>query len=423
MGAGVSGYRTVEEQQADVLAAVRPLSTQRLEVAAAVGTTLREPVHAAVDIPVFDNSAMDGFAVRHVDVAAATPDAPVALRVVADLPAGTAADPPLHSGEAARIMTGSPVPTSADTIVPFEDTAAGLADSLSTATVMRTLRTAGAHVRRAGEDLRAGDLLLDAGTLLGPYQIAAVAAAGVAEVAVSRRPRVAVVSTGSELVPPGTPLRRGQIPESNSVLLAGLAVDAGAEVIARVSVDDEGSALRDALDRFAAASVDVVVFSGGVSAGAFEVVRNELATTMTFSRVAMQPGKPQGFGLLTRTGGRTLLFGLPGNPVSAAVSFEVFVRPALLALQGRSRLHRPRLTLPAAAAWRTPPERRQYLPAVVEPGADGGWAVRPATAGGSGSHLAGGLGLAHALAIVPAETEAVAVGDPVEVLLLEGWSA
>lgn len=414
--------RTVEEQLADVLAAVRPLPAVRLPLTAATGATLREPVRAALDIPVFDNSAMDGFAVRFADVAHASPEDPAILRVVADLPAGTSDDPPLAPGEAARIMTGSPVPSDADAIVPFEDTEGGLADSLRNTTVRRAPRAAGAFVRRAGDDLRADDVVLETGVVLGPLQIAAATAAGRTHAVVSARPRVGIVSTGSELAPAGTPLRRGQIPESNGVLLAGLVAAAGAEVVAQVVVDDEGEALRNAVAALLAAPVDAVVFSGGVSAGAFEVVRTELAAAMTFTRVAMQPGKPQGFGTLPTPTGIALLFGLPGNPVSAAVSFEVFVRPALLTMQGRRTVERARLTLPAGTSWRTPEGRRQYLPAVIDTSAPT-WTVHPATAGGSGSHLAGGLGLARALAVVAADIAEVREGDPVQVHLLEGWDA
>lgn len=414
--------RTVEEQLADVLAAVRPLPAVRLPLTAATGATLREPVRAALDIPVFDNSAMDGFAVRFADVAHARPEDPAILRVVADLPAGTSDDPPLAPGEAARIMTGSPVPSDADAIVPFEDTEGGLADSLRNTIVRRAPRAAGAFVRRAGDDLRADDVVLETGVVLGPLQIAAATAAGRTHAVVSARPRVGIVSTGSELAPAGTPLRRGQIPESNGVLLAGLVAAAGAEVVAQVVVDDEGEALRNAVAALLAAPVDAVVFSGGVSAGAFEVVRTELAAAMTFTRVAMQPGKPQGFGTLPTPTGIALLFGLPGNPVSAAVSFEVFVRPALLTMQGRRTVERARLTLPAGTSWRTPEGRRQYLPAVIDTSAPT-WTVHPATAGGSGSHLAGGLGLARALAVVAADIAEVREGDPVQVHLLEGWDA
>lgn len=416
----MSGLRTVEEQRAEVLAAVRPLPGERIPVAAATGRTLREALRTHVDIPVFDNSAMDGFAVRFADVVAAAPDAPVRLRVVADLPAGTALDPPLGPGEAARIMTGSPVPADADAIVPFEDTAGGLADSLAEIAVRRAPARVGAHIRRRGEDAVVGDELLPAGVELGAFQLSAAAAAGIPDLLVGRRPRVAVVSTGDELVAPGLPLRRGQIPESNSELLAGLATAAGAEVARRASVSDDERGLA-ALVVELTGGVDAVVFSGGVSAGAYEVVKNTLAGAMTFSKIAMQPGKPQGFGVLRRAPDAesgALLFGLPGNPVSAAVSFEVFVRPALLALQGRTVLDRAVLRLPAASGWRTPPGRRQYLPAAIDRSDPARWTLRPATAGGSGSHLVGGLARAEALAVVPADVDEVAPGDLVDVMLI-----
>jgi molybdopterin molybdotransferase len=337
------------------------------------------------------------------------------VRVVADLPAGTPLDPPLSAGEAARIMTGSPVPTAADAIVPFEHTAGGLADSLGEVSVLRGPAAPGVHIRRRGEDARAGDELLPAGVLLGPLQLAAAAAAGVVDVAVSRAPRVVVVSTGSELVPAGAPLERGQIPESNSELLAGLTAEAGADVVARLTVPDDGDGPLHAVREASRLGADAVVFTGGVSAGAYEPVKRTLGATMEFVGVRMQPGKPQGFGV---TDDGVLLFGLPGNPVSAAVSFEVFVRPALLALQGRASHARPTLQLEAASSWRTPPGRRQYLPAVVDRTDPARWTVAPATGGGSGSHLAGGLGRAEAYAVVRAEVEAVAAGDLVDVMLI-----
>jgi len=411
----VSGLRTVEEQRARVLDRVVPLEAVVLPVSAAHGRTLAEPLRAAVDIPVFDNSAMDGFAVRHADVVDASPSSPVRLRVVADLPAGTQLDPPLGPGEAARIMTGAPAPSAADAVVPFEDTVGGLADSLGEIEVVRAPARLGSHIRLRGEDARVGDELLPAGVPLGPLQLAAAAAAGVAELRVGRAPRVAVVSTGSELVPPGQALRRGQIPESNSELLAGLVADAGAEIVLRRTVADEGSGPLDAIADARAGGADVVVFTGGVSAGAYEPVKNTLGDLMEFTKVAMQPGKPQGFGA---TDDGILLFGLPGNPVSAAVSFEVFLRPALLALQGRREVLRPVLTLPAATSWRSPQGRRQYLPATVDRREPARWAVHPASEGGSASHLAGGLARAEAFAIVDAEVTEVAVGDPVAVMLI-----
>lgn len=396
---------TVDEHLATILAAVRPLDAQTVPLSEALGATLRAGVRAAVDLPLFDNSAMDGFAVRFADVEAASAASPAVLRVVADLPAGTALDPPFGAGEAVRIMTGAPLPASADTVVPFEATEGGLADSLGTVTVIEAPRRMGAHIRRRGEDCVAGTDLVPAGVALGALQLAAIAAANVASVTVSRHPRVAVVATGTELLAPGSTLARGQIPESNSVLLAALARGAGADVILQTTVGDVDDDLRAALADAAFRGADAVITSGGVSAGAFEVVKSAVAD-MSFSQVAMQPGRPQGFGA-----GRPLLFGLPGNPVSAAVSFEVFVRPALLAMQGRTDLHRRMLRLPAATGWRTPRERRQYLPIMFE-----GGGVAPATAGGS--HLAGGLARAEGYAVVPAEVEAVFPGDVVDVMLV-----
>lgn len=406
----MSDLRTVEEHRARVLAAVAVLPAETVPLAAAEGRTLAETVTARHDLPGFDNSSMDGFAVRFADVAGADAAAPVRLRVVADLPAGTADDPALAAGEAARIMTGAPVPADADTIVPFEDTAGGLADSLGAVEVRRAPAAEGAFVRRRGGDARTGTAVLEPGARLDAFALAAAAAAGVDTVSVHRRPRVAIVSTGSELVEPGTPPGRGQTPDSNATLLASLVRGADAEVALVARVADDPAGIDDVLRR--ASDADVVVFTGGVSAGAYEPVRAALSERIAFDRVAMQPGKPQAFGALPD--GR-LVFGLPGNPVSVAVSFEVFVRPALLASQGRSSIERPRARLTASETWTTPPGRRQYLPAAVDLVAG---TVRPATPGGSGSHLAAALARASAFAIVPAEVSTVAVGDPLDVMLI-----
>ena len=396
---------TPEHHLATILAAVHPLDHVTVPLADALGSTLTSAVQAAVDLPLFDNSAMDGFAVRFADVAEASEGSPVVLRVVADLPAGSPLDPALAAGEAVRIMTGAPVPSSADTIVPFEATAGGLADSLGDVRVVRAPAGTGAHIRRRGEDCRAGTELVPAGAELGALQLSAIAAANVPSVTVGRRPRVAVIATGSELLAPGSALGRGQIPESNSVLLTALSREAGADVILQTTVGDVDGHLLAAIADATARGADAIITSGGVSAGAYEVVKTAVAG-MTFSQIAMQPGRPQGFGA-----GPPLGFGLPGNPVSAAVSFEVFVRPALLLMQGRSEIHRRMLRLPAAAGWRTPRERRQYLPITIFDGQ-----VAPATSGGS--HLAGGLARATGYAVVPAEVEAVFPGDLVDVMLV-----
>ena len=410
----MTGRRTVEDQLARVLEAVNVLEAETRAVKDAAGRTLAEPAVAAHDIPLFDNSAMDGFAVRAADVAAASEEHPVTLRVVADLPAGVSIDPPLGAGEAARIMTGSPTPADADTIVPFEDTEGGLADSLGEVRVLRAPAKPGTFVRRRGADLRAGDDVVLAGERLGAFQLAAAVAAGVSEVTVTRAPRVAVISTGSELLDPGEPAERGRIPDSNGPLLEQLVADADADVVLVARVPDVPEAVSAVTAEAVEVGADVIIFPGGVSAGAYEPVRGAFdgRGEVEFVSVAMQPGKPQAFGVLDAGG---LVFGLPGNPVSVAVSFEVFVRPALLAMQGRTDIRRAHAPFTADAAWTTPPGRRQYLPAVVDLAAR---TVRPATAGGSGSHLAGGLARAHAFAIVPADVEAVAVGDVIDVMLV-----
>jgi molybdopterin molybdotransferase len=406
----VPDLRTVEEHRARVLAAARPLPVETVPLAGAAGRTLAADVRARHDLPGDDNSSMDGFAVRFSDVERADAESPVSLRVVADLPAGCSDDPAFGAGEAVRIMTGAPVPSGADAVVPFEDTAGGLADSLGTIEVRRAPSAAGAFIRRRGGDVRTGDVVLAAGERLGPFALAAAAAAGVDRLDVRRRPRVAVVSTGSELVPPGVAPGRGQTPDSNSTLLASLVAEADADVDVIAAVVDDASAIGAVLER--AADVDVVVFTGGVSAGAYEPVRQALSDRIRFDRVAMQPGKPQAFGALED--GR-LVFGLPGNPVSVAVSFEVFVRPVLLTLQGRASVDRRRALLTASETWTTPPGRRQYLPAAVDLTAG---TVRPATPGGSGSHLAASLARAEAFAVIPAEVSSVAVGDLVDVMLI-----
>lgn len=413
--------RTVEEQLEIVLATTRRLGTERIPAADALGRLLAAPVLAAVDIPLFDNSAMDGFAVRAEDLESAGEESPVALEVVGEVPAGSPLDPGLAPGQAVRIMTGSAVPSSADAIVPVEDTREGFAaEAGGRVTVVRAPRRA-AHIRRAAEDLRAGDVVVPAGVRFGPFQAGAVSAAGVAEVVVARRPRVAVVSTGSELVPPAEvalgPLGRGRIPESNSLLLADLVAEAGGAVVLRETVPDDPAALTAVLRAAFLLDVDAVIMSGGVSEGAYEPVKQALGPSgaMDFGKVSMQPGKPQGFGA---TAEGVLLFGFPGNPVSVAVSFECFARPALLAMQGATELHRPRIVLAAGTGWRTPRGRRQYLPSAIDRSDPARWTIGPATRGGSGSHLAGGLARAEAYAIVDAEADEVREGDPVTVMLV-----
>lgn len=429
------GLRTVEEHLAAILAVVPAPPVVEVPLHAADGLVLAADVAARGPLPPWDASAMDGYAVRADDVAPALADRPVRLRVVADLPAGSAQEPVLGPGECARIMTGAPVPRTADAVVPVEDTDGGTA-----VVQVRAAVPAGRHVRRAGEDVRTGDLAVPAGTLLRAPQLAAAAAAGHGALRVHPRPVVGVLSTGSELVPPGTALRRGTIPDSNSLLLAAVVREAGCEPVRVGAVPDDVDALRAALAALLAPdpttgrrAVDAVVTSGGVSVGAYDVVKSlggELAAT--FASVAMQPGKPQGLAVLHRADGAPVpLVALPGNPVSAFVSAEVFVRPALAVLRGlpAGALDRPRVRAVAGAAWRTPPGRRQYLPVRLVPGAategggpagEGAVVVVPAGPGGSGSHLAVTLAAADGLGVVDAAVAQVRPGDTVEVMLTRG---
>ena len=401
---------SVAEHRERILSTIRPIPAVEVPLSQALTLTLAATVSALVDVPGFDNSAMDGYALRRCDVATATQDAPVELRVVADLPAGSALDPTLEVGQAARIMTGAPMPHDADCVVPIEDTDEGVESVL----IYRAPEPA-AHIRRAGTDVRTGAGVLSAGRALGPRDLAAAAASGLRTLLVHPAPRVGVLSTGSELRAAGDPLERGQIHDSNSILLAAAVAECGGIPVQLGTVPDDEDALRAVLDRHSS-SVDAFVTSGGVSVGAFDVVKAVLAPVgVWFGPVRMQPGKPQGFG---RLGDGTPIFALPGNPVSVFVSFEEFVRPSLLAMQGRRSVLRDRVQAIAAAGWRSPAGRVQYMPAVVERHPDGVSTVRPASSGGSGSYLVAALAGANALAIVPESVTEVREGDVVDVTLV-----
>jgi molybdopterin molybdotransferase len=310
---------SIDEALARVLERARPLGVEPVAVGAAAGRVLAEPVHAVVDLPSFRSSAMDGFAVRVADT-------PGRLPVVARIAAGRPAERPLGYGEAMGIATGGSVPDGADAVVPIERVVdRGDEVEIPMAVVVYD------NIRPVGGDVEAGARLLDAGIRLGAAQVGALAAAGIATVSCGRRPRVAVLSTGTELRPPGERLRPGEIYESNGPMLAAALAAAGAEVERLQPVADDAGAHRAALEQGLAA--DVLVSSGGVSVGPHDLVRGilgELGVEEIFWGVAMKPGKPLSFGAR----GTTLVFGLPGNPVSSLVAAELFVRPALLALQG-----------------------------------------------------------------------------------------
>ncbi|MHA6525768.1 molybdopterin molybdotransferase MoeA [Tessaracoccus sp. G1721] len=396
---------SVEEYLARVLALASLLPSASTPVGEGRGRVLTEDLSARVAVPPFGNSAMDGFAVRASDATAGA-----LLRVVGDIPAGATSTPTVGPGEAARIMTGAPMPPGADAVVPVEATDQPMgAAPLPAAVLVTEAATPGRHVRRAGEDVRAGDVVLPAGTVWGPEAASAAASIGYGEVPLRRRPRVAVLSTGSELMPAGQPLGFGQIPDSNSILLAGLVERFGGTVVLRRCVPDDGAEFSRVLSE-ATAAADVVVTSGGVSVGAFEVVRQVVEGDIEFVKVAMQPGKPQACGALRAPDGREVAFlGLPGNPVSVFVSSYAFLRPLIAAFQGLPTTW-PAVDLPVAEGWRSPPGRRQYTPVRIVDGA-----VRPTHRLGSGSHLVASLHLADGLAVVHEDVEGAAPGDVVAV--------
>jgi molybdopterin molybdotransferase len=411
---------TVDEHLADVLAAVRPLPPQELPLLDAQGCRLADDLVAPGDLPPFDNSSMDGYAVRTADLEGAGERYPSVLTVVGDIAAGAAELPRVGPGECARIMTGAPMPPGAEAVVPVEWTDAGsgggAADRMAprsagddvTGTELRVFRPVGpgAFVRRRGDDVTAGQTVLPAGTPLGATQLGLAAAVGRATVRVRPRPRVVVLSTGSELVPPGTPVGPGRITDSNSFMLAAAARAAGAEPLRIGGVPDDAARLRAVLEEHLDRA-DAVVTSGGVSVGAYDVVKEALGDgalgSVDFRRLRMQPGKPQGFGLLR---GTVPLFALPGNPVSAYISFELFVRPALRTMAGAAPVQRPVVRALLAEGLRSPEGRRQYARGRYLPPAPGAEHGTVEPVGGAGSHLVGPLAQADALIVVPeAETE------------------
>ncbi|KES06193.1 molybdopterin biosynthesis protein MoeA [Streptomyces toyocaensis] len=431
--AGPDHLWSVDEHLDDILRTVRPLEPIELHLLDAQGCVLVEDVTVPVSLPPFDNSSMDGYAVRVADVAGASEQYPAALEVVGDVAAGQAELLHVGPGQAARIMTGAPLPPGAETVVPVEWTDGGLGEGPAAGMRARSLAPEGAtgqvnvyrpagpraHVRAQGSDVRAGDRALAAGTVLGPPQISLLAAIGRGTVRVRPRPRVVVLSTGSELVQPDEELRPGQIYDSNSFALTAAARDAGAIAYRVGAVADDAATLRDTIeDQLVRA--DLMVTTGGVSVGAYDVVKEALSYTadedepgsgVDFRRLAMQPGKPQGFGSIGPD--HTPLLALPGNPVSSYVSFELFVRPAIRTLMGLTDVHRPRTRakLTASRALTSPKGRRQFLRGRY---ADG--TVTPV--GGAGSHLVAALARADALIVVPEDTESVTPGTEVEVVLL-----
>lgn len=451
--------KAVDEYLNQVLTQVNSLPPTVMPVAEALGATLAEDVFARFPVPPFTNSAMDGFAVRSCDlpnvlentstpaatgaeksattVPAATPSQselpsapgddgakktlPLALPVEADIAAGDNGDYQLSPGHAIRIMTGARMPAGADTVIKVEDTTlpAGPLDLPKEVTIERCPR-AGANVRKAGEDAAVGDLVLSAGTVLTPAALSSAVSIGYSELPVYRRPRVAVISTGLELRPAGASLKGAQIPDSNSVLLEALLRRQDVIVSGVYSSDDEPEVFAKTLEQ-AAQGADLIVTTGGVSAGAYDVVKQVgLSGGLAFTKVAMQPGKPQGFGSIAAPDGADVYVAtLPGNPVSVFVSFHVFVRPVLAALsgkEGRAALQTRAAT--TTVAWKSPAGKRQFVPVHLTEAERVGDTptVTPTHRLGARSHFVASLHQANALAIVPEEVTEVEQWSLVDVL-------
>lgn len=405
--------RSVEEHQRRVTELIRPPRPERVPLGGALGRVLAEDVAAPIPLPAFDNSAMDGYAVRAEDFAGASEERPVVLPVAADIPAGSPANVPLAPQSAHRIMTGACLPPGADAVLPFESTDRGAA-------IVRAHEPAapGAHIRRTGEDLAIGEVALRAGARLRAPQIGLVAALGLTHVPVFAPVRALILSTGSELTAPGRALEPGRIYESNSPMLAAAVEEIGGVAHQLRFVPDDVATLRASIDQALAelGEVDLILTSGGVSAGEYEVVKQAFAgeagesDRVEFVSVAMQPGKPQGSGHYRSVSGAVVpIVTLPGNPVSAQVSFEVFLHGPLAAAMGRPP--QPRLRVPLAEPVRRSPKgRRQFLRGLL---AEDLSSVSPF--GPPGSHFLRSMALSNCLVDVPADVLSLPEGSEVDV--------
>ncbi|MEX1169036.1 MAG: gephyrin-like molybdotransferase Glp [Chloroflexota bacterium] len=439
--AAVPGLLSVEAAREAILAEVVAVDTERVATPSALGRVVAEAVTARVSLPPWANSAMDGYAVRAVDTGAAAEDSPIGLRIVGDIPAGAAPTVAVVAGTAARIATGARIPDGADAVVPVELTtpldASGrpgprgrdATGPLPVACLVHTAVPVGGSIRVAGDDLRAGDTLLAPGSALTAAAIALAAGAGVDELRVHRRPRVGVLATGDEVRGAGQPLGAAGIPDANGPGLRALVTAAGADPIdLGIAADD----LTDVLKRLRGGievRADVLIVSGGVSVGPYDIVKTAMETIgrVDLWRVAVQPGKPFAFGVAPRPDGGPpiLVFGLPGNPVSSAVTFELFVRPAIRRLAGRLDLFRPADRAVLGEAVSKSHGRRAYLRVQAERADDGApmrddqGRVRIHLAGGQGSHMLSGLAAADALAIIPETDDSLPAGAEVTLWWLD----
>jgi molybdopterin molybdotransferase len=413
---------SVEEALERILSYVSLLPPEEKQILDALGQVVADDVVSHMDIPPLDNTAMDGYAVRAADTAGASESAPVLLRVVGELAAGYVFDGEVSAGTAVRIMTGAPIPRGADAVVPFEETDepsgrtfGSFAKSRDSVGVLKAAAV-GANVRLAAEDVRRGQVILPKGTVLHPAQIGVLASLGHATVRVHRRPVVAILSTGDEVKEPGQPLAPGQIYDSNAYSVSAMVQAAGGVPrklgIAQDTVDALTEKLRGGLD------ADMLVTSAGVSRGDYDVVKDVLAKEgeVDFWTVRMRPGKPLAFGAFPSGGRRVPHIGLPGNPVSSMVSFELFGRPAIYKMLGRSDWQRSRVRAIAREQIDNTDSRRVYARAILTR-EDGRYYA--ALTGPQGSGMLTSMAAANALAVVPEDVPGIAAGDEVECLLLD----
>jgi len=418
-----SAMISVEEARDRILAFFDRLQPERRALLDALGQVLAQDIVAPFDVPPLDNTAMDGYAVRAVDTAGASEASPRELRVVGDLAAGYVLETVVGPGEAVRIMTGAPMPPGADAVVPFEETdetLRGVGEAPRKGDAVRVFKAAdrSANVRFRGEDVKNGQVVVPAGRVVRPSEVGVIASLGIAEVAVYRRPVVAILSTGDEITEPGKPLLPGRIYDSNAYSVAAQVRRLGGIPkligIARDTVEDLTAKLRDALD------ADMLVTSAGVSRGDFDVVKDVLARegAIDFWTVRMRPGKPLAFGAFNAPVGRKVPhLGLPGNPVSSMVSFELFGRPAIFTMLGRSDWERPTVRAITRDHIRNSDGRRFFARCIVAHGDDGRWYAD--LTGPQGSAMLTSMSAANALAVIPEDTALVEPGDEIDVLMLD----
>jgi molybdopterin molybdotransferase len=406
---------SVSEARERILSRFQPVKHENLPLADALNRVLAQDVRAENDLPLFDNSSMDGFALRAMDVSEAAPGSPRSLRVVADIPAGSTPTIVLGPGEAARIMTGAHMPDGADAVIPVEDTDFENRNAGTQAPDVVSIRKAaqvGENVRQRGMDIRSGDVVLLAGRQLKPQDLGLLAMLGVSTVTVYGKPRVALISSGDELIDPDAPLERGKIRDSNSYTLAALIESAGAEPVRLGVAKDNYESVRALFERAVYLRVDLILSSAGVSVGAFDYVKDviEADGKMDFWRVNMRPGKPLAFGNYKEVP----IIGLPGNPVSAFIGFEVFVRPVLARLAGQSGGIRPGVRVRSEEEILSD-GRESYLRAEVRE-VDGVLTARLTGHQGSGNLYS--LVQANALLIIPAGVKCVPAGQEVNAWIL-----